>query len=127
MFRKKIANCFEVQDEFRTIFINFINKEINMSAKKKYKKQLLKSLKNLAFSEHHLLETMTNLMLLKEMKKNNITFHEGDTFSFEDRIFDYSTDKNIRKIAALRKKMLKTMNKLVQKNSFKDKELEFLA
>ncbi|MBN9313554.1 MAG: hypothetical protein J0I53_10955 [Chryseobacterium sp.] len=98
-----------------------------MSAKKKYKKQLLKSLKNLAFSEHHLLETMTNLMLLKEMKKNNITFHEGDTFSFEDRIFDYSTDKNIRKIAALRKKMLKTMNKLVQKNSFKDKELEFLA
>lgn len=96
-------------------------------SKKKYKKQLLKSLKNLAFSEHHLLETMMNLMLLKEMKKNNITFQNGDTFSFEDNIFDYSEDKNIRKIAKLRKKMLKTMNKLVQKNSFKDKELEFLA
>lgn len=96
-------------------------------SKKKYKKQLLKSLKNLAFSEHHLLETITNLMLLKEMKKNNITFQNGDTFSFEDNIFDYSEDKNIRKIAKLRKKMLKTMNKLVQKNSFKDKELEFLA
>lgn len=96
-------------------------------SKKKYKKQLLKSMKNLAFSEHHLLETMTNLMLLKEMKKNNITFQNGDTFSFEDNIFDYSEDKNIRKIAKLRKKMLKTMNKLVQKNSFKDKELEFLA
>ncbi|WP_277110429.1 hypothetical protein [Chryseobacterium taklimakanense] len=96
-------------------------------SKKKYKKQLLKSLKNLAFSEHHLLETMTNLLLLKEMKKNNITFQNGDTFSFEDNIFDYSEDKNIRKIAKLRKKMLKTMNKLVQKNSFKDKELEFLA
>lgn len=96
-------------------------------SKKKYKKQLLKSLKNLAFSEHHLLETMTNLMLLKEMKKNNITFQNGDTFSFEENIFDYSEDKNIRKIAKLRKKMLKTMNKLVQKNSFKDKELEFLA
>lgn len=96
-------------------------------SKKKYKKQLLKSLKNLAFSEHHLLETMTNLMLLKEMKKNKITFQNGDTFSFEDNIFDYSEDKNIRKIAKLRKKMLKTMNKLVQKNSFKDKELEFLA
>lgn len=96
-------------------------------SKKKYKKQLLKSLKNLAFSEHHLLETMTNLILLKEMKKNNITFQNGDTFSFEDNIFYYSEDKNIRKIAKLRKKMLKTMNKLVQKNSFKDKELEFLA
>lgn len=95
--------------------------------KKKYKKQLLKSLKNLAFSEHHLLEAMTNLMLMKEMKKNNITFQKGDTFSFEDNIFDYSEDKNIRKIAKLRKTMLKTMNKLVEKNSFKDKELEFLA
>lgn len=94
---------------------------------KKYKKQLLKSLKNLAFSEYHLLETMTNMMLLKEMKNNNIEFKKGDTFSFEDSIFDYSSDKNIRKIAKLRRKMLKTMNKLVQKNSFKDKELEFLA
>ena len=98
-----------------------------MGAKKKYKKQLLKSLKNLAFSEHHLLETMTNLMLLKEMKKNNITFEKGDTFAFEDNIVDYSADKNIRKIAALRKKMLKTMNKIVDKNSFKDKQIEFLA
>ena len=98
-----------------------------MKAKKRYKKQLLKSLKNLAFSEHHLLETMTNLMLMKEMKKNNITFGKGDTFSFEDNIFNYSDDKNIRKIAKLRKKMLKTMNKLVQKNNFKDKELQFLA
>lgn len=51
-----------------------------MNSKKKYKKQLLKSLKNLAFSEHHLLETMTNLMLLKEAKKNNIEFKKGDTF-----------------------------------------------
>lgn len=95
--------------------------------KKKYKKQLLKALKNLAFSEHDLLEAMTNLMLMKEMKKNNITFQKGDTFSFEDNIFDYSEDKNIRKIAKLRKTMLKTMNKLVEKNSFKDKELGFLA
>lgn len=98
-----------------------------MGAKKKYKKQVLKSLKNLAYSEHHLLETMTNLMLLKEAKKNNIEFKDGDTFSFEDDIFDYSKDKNIRNIAKLRKKMLKTMNKLVDKNNFKDKEIEFLA
>ena len=94
---------------------------------KKYKKQVLKSLKNLAYSEHHLLETMTSMMLLKEMKKNNIEFKKGDTFSFEDNIFDYSPDKNIRKIAKLRKKMLKTMNKLVEKNNFKDKEISFLA
>ena len=94
---------------------------------KKYKKQILKSLKNMATSEHLLLESMTNMMLLKEMKKNNIKFKKGDTFSFEDGIFNYSTDKNIRKIAKLRREMLKTMNRLVQKNSFKDKELEFLA
>ena len=98
-----------------------------MNKNKKYKKQLLKSLKNLAYSEHALLETMTNLMLLKELKKNNITFKKGDTFSFEDNIFDYSEDKNVRKIAKLRKQMLKAMDKLVQKNKFKDKELEFLA
>lgn len=98
-----------------------------MKKNKKYKKQLLKTLKNLAFSEHALLETMTNLMLQKELKENNITFKKGDTFSFEDNIFDYSDDKNIRKIAKLRKQILKTMNKLVQKNNFKDKELEFLA
>jgi hypothetical protein len=98
-----------------------------MKNNKKYKKQLLKSLKNMAYSEHHLLETMTNLMLLREMKKNNIEFKDGDQFSFKDNIFDYSEDKNIQKLAKLRKKMLKTMNKLVVKNSFKDKELEFLA
>ena len=40
--------------------------------KKKYKKQLLKSLKSLGKSEHLLLESMTNLMLLGELKKNNI-------------------------------------------------------
>ena len=98
-----------------------------MKRKKSYKKQLLKTLKQLAFSEHYLLETMTNLMILKEMKKNKIEFKKGDTFSFEDSIFDYSSDKNVRKMAKLRKKMLKTMNQLVEKNKFKDKELEFLA
>jgi hypothetical protein len=85
-----------------------------MKNKKKYKKEVLKSLQSLAFLEHELLETMTNLMLLKELKKNDISFSKGDTFSFEDSIFDYSADKNIRKIAKLRKKMLKTMNKLVE-------------
>ncbi|TXF77507.1 hypothetical protein [Chryseobacterium sp.] len=98
-----------------------------MKNKKKYKKEVLKSLQSLAFLEHELLETMTNLMLLKELKKNDISFSEGDTFSFDDSIFDYSADKNIRKIAKLRKKMLKTMNKLVEKNNFKDKQIEFLA
>jgi hypothetical protein len=98
-----------------------------MKAKKKYKKQILNSLKEMASTEYSLLETMTNLMLLKEMKENNISFKEGDTFSFEDNIFDYSEDKNIRRIAKLRKKMLKTMNKLVENSDFKDKEIEFLA
>ncbi|WP_234108889.1 MULTISPECIES: hypothetical protein [Chryseobacterium] len=98
-----------------------------MGAKKKYKKQILKSLKKLADSEYGLVETMTNLMLLKEMKKHDIEFKEGDTFTFDDNIFDYSEDKNIRKLADLRKKMLKTMNKLVEKNNFKDKQIEFLA
>lgn len=98
-----------------------------MNAKKKYKKQLLKSLKELAITENVLLETMTNLMLLKELKENNIAFKKGDTFSFEDNIFDYSEDKNVRRIAKLRNKMLKTMLKLVDKNDFKDKEIEFLA
>ena len=51
-----------------------------MKAKKKYKKQLLVLLKELAISEYVSLETMTNLMLLKEMKKNNISFKKGDTF-----------------------------------------------
>ncbi|AYO58283.1 hypothetical protein CO230_09200 [Chryseobacterium sp. 6424] len=98
-----------------------------MKAKKKYKKQILKSLKELAATEYSLLETMTNLMLLKEMKERNINFKKGDTFSFEDSIFDYSEDKNIRQLAKLRKKMLKTMHKLVEKGSFKDAEIEFLA
>ena len=95
--------------------------------KKKYKKQLLNTLKSLENTEHYLLESMTNLMLFGEMKKNNIEFKEGDTFSFEDDIFDYSEDKNVRKLAKLRKKMLVTMNKLVTKNEFKDKEIKFLS
>ena len=98
-----------------------------MKAKKIYKKQILNSLKDMAQAEYSMLETMTNLMLLKEMKERNISFRKGDTFSFEDNIFDYSEDKNIRRIAKLRKKMLKTMNKLVEKGNFKDKEIEFLA
>ncbi|MBW8359971.1 MAG: hypothetical protein K0M63_09265 [Weeksellaceae bacterium] len=98
-----------------------------MKNKKKYKKEVLKSLKGLAFIEHELLESMTNLMLLKELKNNDITFEKGDTFSFEDNIFDYSPDKNIRKMAKLRRKMVKTMGKLVEKNNFTDKEIEFLA
>ena len=98
-----------------------------MKAKKKYKKQILNSLKDMAHAEYSMLETMTNLMLLKEMKERNISFEKDDTFSFEDNIFDYSEDKNIRRIAKLRKKMLKTMNKLVEKGNFKDKEIEFLA
>ena len=98
-----------------------------MKAKKKYKKQILNSLKDMAQAEYSMLETMTNLMLLKEMKERNISFKKGDTFSFEDNIFDYSDDKNIRRIAKLRKKILKTMNKLVEKGNFKDKEIEFLA
>lgn len=98
-----------------------------MKAKKKYKKQILKSLKELAIAENTLLESMTNLMLLKELKENNITFKKGDTFSFEENIFDYSEDKNIRRMAKLRSKMLRTMLKLVDKNKLKDKEIEFLA
>ena len=98
-----------------------------MKAKKKYKKQLLKALKEMASTEYTLLETMTNLMLLKEMKDQNISFKKGDTFSFEDNIFDYSDDKNVRRIAKLRKKMLKTINKLVEKGKFTDQEIEFLA
>ncbi len=103
------------------------DKPLFMKAKKKYKKQVLKSLKQLATTEYSILETMTNLMLLKEMKKQNINFKEGDTFSFEDNIFDYSEDKNIRNLAKLRKKMLKTMQKVVDRGQFKDKEIEFLA
>ncbi|WHF50317.1 hypothetical protein QGN23_07620 [Chryseobacterium gotjawalense] len=94
---------------------------------KKYKKQVLASLEELAKTEHVLLETMTNLMLLKELKENQIEFKEGDTFSFDDNIFDYSDDKNVRRVAKLRKKIVKTMQKLVENNDFKDKEIEFLA
>ena len=36
---------------------------------------------------------MTNLMLLGELKKNNIEFKDGDTFTFKDNIFDYNEDK----------------------------------
>lgn len=96
-------------------------------SKKKYKKELLKSLKTLSKTEHIVLEKMTNLMLLDELKNDDIEFKEGDTFTFKDSIFNYSSDANIRKLAKLRVKMLKTMNKIVQKNNFKDKELEFLA
>lgn len=98
-----------------------------MKAKKKYKKQILAALKEMAKTEYVLLETMTNLMLLKEMKDQNISFKKGDTFSFEDNIFDYSDDKNVRRLAKLRKKMMKTINKLVDKGNFKDAEIEFLA
>lgn len=95
--------------------------------KKKYKKQLLKSLKSLGESEHLILQSMTNLMLQRELKENNIKFKDGDTFSFKDNIFDYSEDKNVRKLAKLRRQMMKTMNKLVVKNQFKDKEIKFLS
>ena len=98
-----------------------------MKTKKKYKKQVLKSLKELAKTEYNLIEKMTNLMLLKEFKENKIEFKKGDTFSFEDNIFDYSEDKNIRKMAKLRKKIMKTMQSLVENSDFKDKEIEFLA
>ena len=95
--------------------------------KKKYKKEILNALKTFGKAEHKILESMTQLMFLKEMKKSGVKFKKGDTVSFKDDIFDYSEDKNVRKIAKLRKQMLKAMNKLVQKNKFKDKELEFLA
>ncbi|WP_332454432.1 hypothetical protein [Chryseobacterium aquaticum] len=95
--------------------------------KKKYKKQLLNSLKSLGESELLLLKSMTNLMLEGELKKNNINFKDGDTFSFKDNIFDYSEDKNVRKLAKLRREMLKTMNLIVVKNQFKDKEIKFLS
>ena len=94
---------------------------------KKYKKQLLKGLKKMAKSEHALLEMMTNLMLQGEFVNSDIHFNEGDTFTFKDNIFNYSDDENIRKLAKLRTKTLKVMNSIVEKNEFKDKELEFLA
>ena len=93
--------------------------------KKKYKKQLLKSLKSLGKSEHLLLESMTNLMLLGELKKNNIEFKDGDTFTFKDNIFDYSEDKNIRKMAKLRHKMMKTMNNWWRKIISRIRKLSF--
>ena len=81
----------------------------------------------MAKCEHALLETMTNLMLQGEFVNSDIHFKKGDTFTFKDNIFNYSEDKNIRKMAKLRNKMLKVMNKIVENNNFKDKELEFLA
>ncbi|CAD7811055.1 hypothetical protein CHRY9390_02293 [Chryseobacterium aquaeductus] len=104
-----------------------MRKSSEIMGKKKYKKQLLNSLKSLGESEYLILKSMTNLMLQKELKENNITFKDGDTFSFKDNIFDYSEDKNVRRLAKLRRKMLKTMNKLVVKNKFKDKEIKFLS
>ncbi len=98
-----------------------------MKSKKKYKKELLKSLKHLEAAESASLRVMTNLMLLKEMKDHNIKFKKGDVFSFEDDIFDYSEDKNIRILAKLRRKTMKAMQNLVENNQFKDKELKFLA
>ncbi len=98
-----------------------------MKTKKKYKKQVLQSLKKLAKTEYDLLETMTNLMLLKELKDSKIEFKEGDSFSFEDNIFDYSEDANIRNLAKLRKRIINSMNELVENSNFKDKEIEFLA
>ena len=98
-----------------------------MNPKKKYKKELLKCLQDLENSQHRTLETMTNLMLLKELKDNQINFKKGDVFSFDDDIFDYSEDKNIRRLAKLRQAMLKTLGKLAESNSFKDKEIKFLA
>jgi hypothetical protein len=98
-----------------------------MKSTKKYKKEILKSLKHMEAAESASLRVMTNLMLLKELKENNISFKKGDVFSFEDNIFDYSEDKNIRILAKLRKKTMKAMNKLVENNNFKDKELKFLA
>ena len=95
--------------------------------KKKYKKQLLNTLKVLGRSEHLILENMTDLMLKGELKKSKIEFKDGDTFSFKDNIFDYSEDKNIRKLAKLRREMLITMNKIVAKNEFTDKEIKFLS
>lgn len=94
---------------------------------KKYEKELLKSLRSLLKMEHKVLEQMTNLMLLGELKNDDIEFKKGDTFTFKDSIFNYSSDSNIRKLAKLRIKTLKTMNKIVEKNNFKDKDLEFLA
>ena|SRR6218665_1005435 len=98
-----------------------------MKSTKKYKKEILKSLKQMEAAESTSLKVMTNLMLLKELKENNISFKKGDVFSFEDDIFDYSEDKNVRILAKLRKKTMKAMNKLVENNNFKDKELKFLA
>ena len=95
--------------------------------KKKYKKEILNALKTFGKAEHKILESMTQLMFLKEMKKSGVKFKKGDTVSFKDDIFDYSDDKNVRVLAKLRKKTLKAMHKLVENNQFKDKELKFLA
>ena len=96
-------------------------------AKKKYKKELLKTLKVLGNTERKLLENMTQLMFLEEFKKNNIELRKGDKITFKDDIFDYSEDKNIRKLAKLRREILQSMKNILDKNDFKDKDLEFLA
>ena len=43
--------------------------------------------------------------LTNQSIKNNIEFKDGDTFTFKDNIFDYSEDKNIRKMAKPRSMM----------------------
>ncbi len=98
-----------------------------MKNEKRYQKELLRSLEKLSNTENALLETMTNLMLLKELKESKISFNKGDTFTFEDSIFDSSEDKNIRRLAKLRRRMLQTMVNMVEENSFKDKDIEFLS
>ena len=52
-----------------------------MKSKKQYKKELLKSLKHMEAAESTALKVMTNLMLLKELKENNISFKKGDVFT----------------------------------------------
>lgn len=47
--------------------------------KKKYKKEILNALKTFGKAEHKILESMTQLMFLKEMKKSGVKFKKGDT------------------------------------------------
>lgn len=56
------------------------NKYLHMNSKKKYKKELLKSLKYMEAAESTSLKVMTNLMLLKELKENNISFKKAMSF-----------------------------------------------
>ena len=68
-------------------------------------------------------------MLLGELKKNNIEFKDGDTFTLKTTSLITKEDKNIRKMAKLRHKMMKTMNKLVEKiiSRIKKIEIKFLG